>query len=150
MRVERYGYVPTPVAPGKFRGGLSTEREYRSSQDAVLTVRADRERSCRTGSRAERRDAVGQRARIPIREPRTMPPSSAAVKAGDRFRHLTAGAGGWGDPLERDPSDVARDVRNGMLSAEYARREYGVVLTDATSTVDETATDGATRTRAAP
>ena len=50
------------------------------------------------------------------------------VMQGDLFRHLTAGAGGWGDPVERDPAAVARDVRNGKLSAEYARREYRVVV----------------------
>ena len=40
------------------------------------------------------------------------------VKQGDLFRHLTAGAGGWGNPLERAPADVARDVWNGKLTAE--------------------------------
>ena len=43
---------------------------------------------------------------------------SRPVKAGDRFYHRTAGAGGWGDPLDRDPVAVAGDVRNGILSPE--------------------------------
>lgn len=40
--------------------------------------------------------------------------------------HRTAGGGGYGDPLERDPSAVAQDVRNGLLTPEAAREAYGV------------------------
>ena len=42
------------------------------------------------------------------------------VRRGDVFRHILAGAGGWGDPLERDPAAVLRDVRNELLSAAKA------------------------------
>jgi N-methylhydantoinase B len=51
---------------------------------------------------------------------------------------MTAGGGGWGDPLERDPERVLRDVREGYVSAEKAHELYGVVL-DA----DERKVDGA-------
>ena len=43
------------------------------------------------------------------------------------FRHVLAGGGGWGDPLERDPQAVLRDVRNEFVSVEAAREDYGVV-----------------------
>ncbi len=61
------------------------------------------------------------------------------LEYGDVIRIGTPGGGGYGDPLERDPADVAADVRRGVLSAEYAAREYGVVL-HAGATVDEAAT----------
>ncbi|MBI3977626.1 MAG: hydantoinase B/oxoprolinase family protein [Chloroflexi bacterium] len=38
----------------------------------------------------------------------------------------TAGGGGYGRPVERDPVRVLADVRNGFVSAEAAAREYGV------------------------
>ena len=38
------------------------------------------------------------------------------------------GGGGLGDPLDRDAERVARDVRNGMVSADRALADYGVVL----------------------
>ena len=38
------------------------------------------------------------------------------MKQGDLFRHEVAGAGGWGDPLERDPALVLRDVLNEFVS----------------------------------
>ena len=51
-----------------------------------------------------------------------------------------AGAGGWGDPLEREPARVFKDVRNEFLSREAARSEYGVVFEPESLTVDEEAT----------
>ena len=50
------------------------------------------------------------------------------IKKGDVFRHVLAGAGGWGDPLERDPDAVLRDVRNELLSLAKAEADYGVVI----------------------
>ena len=65
---------------------------------------------------------------------------------GDVIRHEWAGGGGWGDPLDRNPAQVLRDVRNEYVSAESARDDYGVVIDAATWTVDEAAT-GALRAR---
>jgi N-methylhydantoinase B len=48
-----------------------------------------------------------------------------SIAAGDRFRWLTAGGGGHGDPRERDPEAVRDDVRDGFVSAEAARTVYG-------------------------
>jgi N-methylhydantoinase B len=44
------------------------------------------------------------------------------------FRYQTNAGGGWGDPLQRDPARVMRDVRDEYVSVEGARREYGVVV----------------------
>jgi len=56
------------------------------------------------------------------------------------FRHVLAGAGGWGDPLERDPAAVLRDVRNELLSPQKALADYGVVVDTTAWTVDSAAT----------
>jgi N-methylhydantoinase B len=50
------------------------------------------------------------------------------LRRDDVFRHVLAGAGGWGDPLERDPAAVLKDVRNELLSAQRAEADYGVVI----------------------
>jgi len=52
--------------------------------------------------------------------------------------HCWQGGGGYGDPLERDPSMVAQDVRSRIVSMRVAREIYGVVLVD--GHVDEEAT----------
>lgn len=50
------------------------------------------------------------------------------AKSGETITVLSAGGGGWGDPLSRDPIAVFDDVRNEMLSLEKAREWYGVDL----------------------
>jgi N-methylhydantoinase B len=47
------------------------------------------------------------------------------------------GGGGYGDPLRRDPRLVAREVREGLLSPEWAREVYGVELLANSSEHDE-------------
>jgi N-methylhydantoinase B len=55
---------------------------------------------------------------------------SIEIGQGDIYQHRTAGGGGWGDPLERDPSAVADDVLNEKVSVEAALRLYGVAVAD--------------------
>lgn len=53
----------------------------------------------------------------------------------------SAGAGGYGNPLERDPSFVLRDVTEGYVSLEKAADDYGVVIESESSKVDQERTD---------
>jgi N-methylhydantoinase B len=46
-------------------------------------------------------------------------------------RVVTTGGGGWGDPLEREPEWVQRDVIEGKVSLAAARDDYGAVLHEA-------------------
>jgi len=62
------------------------------------------------------------------------------VPAGATAVIVTAGGGGWGDPLERDLARVADDVREGYVSVDAARDQYGVVFTRGTLDVDVQAT----------
>jgi N-methylhydantoinase B len=62
------------------------------------------------------------------------------MKRGDVFCHIHPGGGGWGDPLQRDPAAVLKDVRNEFLSAAKAQADYGVVIDVETWTVDAAAT----------
>ena len=50
------------------------------------------------------------------------------VRAGDVVEVWSSGGGGFGDPFERDPALVLRDVRLGFVSQQAARVEYGVVV----------------------
>jgi N-methylhydantoinase B len=44
------------------------------------------------------------------------------------LRYVNCAGGGWGDPLERDPELVKRDVRDGYVTIKGAARSYGVVV----------------------
>jgi N-methylhydantoinase B len=81
-----------------------------------------------------------------IRETGSMPTSAEEVRG--KLRHVApkafdvvqtpndvfllswAGAGGYGDPLERDPERVAGDIQRGNTTREWAREVYGVMLDD--------------------
>jgi N-methylhydantoinase B len=63
-------------------------------------------------------------------EPSTMPGkvSGFPLRTGDIVREETAGGGGFGDPLEREPARVAADVAAGYLTRDQAARRYGVAI----------------------
>jgi N-methylhydantoinase B len=56
--------------------------------------------------------------------------------AGEAFKYVYGGGGGWGDPLARDPERVREDVLDELVSLEAARRDYGVVLTGSLEALD--------------
>ena len=66
-------------------------------------------------------------------------PFRSLLASGSSVTIMTAGGGGWGDPLEREPLRVRMDVIDEYVSRDDARETYGVVL-DAEKNVDEDAT----------
>ena len=54
------------------------------------------------------------------------PKSRGGLEPGDRLILRYGGGAGYGDPRERDPEAVRADVRNGYVTAEAARRDYGI------------------------
>lgn len=59
---------------------------------------------------------------------------------GDVYHCIGMGGGGYGDPLDRDPALVLRDVVNGLVTPEWAAKTYGIVVTGDPLHVDEKAT----------
>jgi N-methylhydantoinase B len=57
----------------------------------------------------------------------------------DVYRTVAMGGGGYGDPIQRDPAHVERDVEAMLVSAEWAERIYGVVIRDGRIDADGTA-----------
>ena len=57
------------------------------------------------------------------------PKGLQVVPAGDRVIVSMPGGGGMGDPTERDPDAVERDVRLGYVTEDAARTEYGFKAT---------------------
>ncbi len=60
-----------------------------------------------------------------------------SVVPGDFFTRPSAGGGGFGDPLERDPEAVLRDVADGYVSVGRARRDYGVAVEEVDADLNE-------------
>lgn len=138
--------------PGKFRGGAGLIRSIELlAPEAYLSWMDDRQTHPAWG-------LYGGRPGIPgdaylIRGDRTfrLPTKYDNFQLAERDRVVvrTGGGGGYGPPWEREPALVARDVIRGFVSREKAATEYGVVLHDGCTTVDEVATETLRRDMAA-
>jgi N-methylhydantoinase B len=142
LQITAYEFIQDAMGPGKFRGGAPFRREYRLLADeAVLQVRSDRRRFRPFGLYGGGAGRPSMNYLNPAANPAPLPSKlTMTMRRGDVFRHEVAGGGGWGDPLERDPAVVLRDVLNQFISSGAAHDDYGVVLAGAPPTVDEAAT----------
>jgi N-methylhydantoinase B len=54
--------------------------------------------------------------------------SGIALDEGDTVTITAGGGGGYGNPLERNAEEVRRDVINGYVTPESAKRDYGAAI----------------------
>ncbi len=145
IEVLRYGFVPDTGGAGRRRGGLAFERAFRFTGEARFTLRGDRRDHPPygvSGGQPGRPSAHKFTTRDGIESMLpTMPMTSYIARPGDVLHVTGSGGGGFGDPFAREPERVLDDVREGKVTVEAARRDYGVVLTPDQSAVDWTATD---------
>jgi N-methylhydantoinase B len=142
LRIEEYGFLPDSGGPGLHRGGLALVRQYRFlEREATLQIRSDRTRFAPYGLAGGQPGQHSQTILNPGPNARVLPAKTLLmIHQGDVFRHELAGAGGWGDPFDRDPDRVLADVLQEKVSVARAREAYGVVLTADGRAVDEMAT----------
>jgi N-methylhydantoinase B len=142
IQLLAYEFVPDKAGAGKYRGGVAFKRDYRFlEEEGVLQVRSDRRTHRPFGLYGGSPGQPSENYLNPENEHRELPSKlTMNVKRGDVFRHVLAGAGGWGDPLERDPGAVLKDVRNELVSPARAEADYGVVIDTKRWTVDAAAT----------
>ena len=135
-------FVQDVGGAGKFRGGASIRRDYKLlEEEAVLQVRADRHDIPPYGLFGGHPGRPSRNVMNPGTENRELPGKlTMTMRRDDVFRHEQPGPGGFGDPLEREPARVARDVRNELVSRDAARRDYGVVFRGESFEIDEAAT----------
>lgn len=140
VEVLRYGLVTDSGGPGQFRGGLAFIREFRFLAPVRFVLRGDRRdhppfgfEGGATGAPSAHLfiGADGAEQRLP-----TMPMQSFTANAGDVFRLIGAGGGGYGDPLTREPGRIADDLLEGKVSPEGAVRDYGVVFAGDGTSID--------------
>jgi N-methylhydantoinase B len=131
LQILAYEFVADKAGAGKFRGGVPFRRDYKLlEEEAILQVRSDRRRFRPFGLYGGQPGAPSENYLNPDgKNPQVLTSKvTMPMRRGEVFRHVLAGAGGWGDPLEREPEMVADDVRNELLSVAKARTDYGVVL----------------------
>jgi len=133
--IERYASICDSGGAGKHRGGNGVEKIYRILEPGEVSIHDDRHQSHPWGILGGKPGACSAKWLIQGDSGRKPLPSKVdhvEVYPGDKIIFQTAGAGGWGDPLERDNEAVRKDVVRRLVSIEVAREAYGVVLDPAT------------------
>jgi N-methylhydantoinase B len=114
--------------PGAQRGGLGqlTSFSNRSGERWSVSCIVDRTRYPAPGLLG---GADGTAGEVLLASGERLSPKAQVDLAHEEVVHLNPpGGGGFGDPFERDPERVRRDVVAGYVSPEAARRDYGVVV----------------------
>lgn len=142
LRIREYATIPDSGGAGLHRGGNGIVIAYEMTERGEVSIHDDRwltypwgvnggEPGMRSTKRLARADGTTEN--IPSKCDRI------TVDPGDILYFNTWGGGGWGNPLERDPDLVLKDVRRGLVTVKGARR-YGVVIdgdrVDIASTTD--------------
>ncbi len=132
IRILRYGLLPDSGGPGLHRGGLATVLEFRAeAPNTQVTARnRDRTRFTSWGVRGGRAGTPSVFLLNPGTEDEVNLGNTdiLTIGPGDAMLVASGGAGGWGDPLQREPAAVLLDVQRGFVSRASAERDYGVVL----------------------
>jgi N-methylhydantoinase B len=125
VRVSQLSLVEDSDGAGRFRGGLGLRKDFLFDRPTTFTVLADRTlrgpwgvlggEDGKTAEYVLIRDGV---------ETRLAAKTTLEVQAGDTISYRTCGGGGYGPSAERDPERIARDVREGKVSARRAREVY--------------------------
>jgi N-methylhydantoinase B len=131
-RIGRYGFRPDSGGPGRFRGGCGLFREYRLGADCSLYLWFERSKTPAWGLFGGH-DATGPEVVVQVdgSEKSLLKVNNLPCKAGTVVTTYTGGGGGYGNPWEREPELVRRDVVAGYVTREGAERDYGVILDDA-------------------
>jgi N-methylhydantoinase B len=141
--IDEFSLVEDSAGAGRYRGGLGLRRAVRMLTPASFTTRIERTRCAPWGLQGGN-DALPNRVYVRRADGSVDQPANGKIDLmqlapGDTYVLESGGGGGVGNPRERPVDAVARDVRLGYISAEAARREYGVAF-DAAQNVDADAT----------
>jgi N-methylhydantoinase B len=139
IRIDGYTTITDSGGAGMHRGGNGIEKRYVFLEPGEVSIHDDRWLTYpwgilggRPGSRSEKLLARtdGSEQRLPSKC------DEVRVEPGDMLVYRTAGGGGWKDPFDRPAEIVESDVAKGLVSADKAERDYGVVIGDPEATAE--------------
>lgn len=129
--------------PGRFRGGLGIDVRVSNLVEGKWNMARPRRRLCPPWGL--RGGGAGGGAAYFLKLPdddefHSIDQVMRRVPAGSQVIIRTGAGGGWGDPFEREPERVLKDVQSGLVSIAAAERDYGVVIEPNSQTIDEART----------
>lgn len=131
------------AGPGKYRGGTGLDYAVEVDSPTTLSLRGEGVRTPSSFGAAGGKAGAKANLTLKFDDGTEMePPQYGVINAKPMRLYLSGAAGGgWGDPFDRDPELVLRDVKDGIVSEEAARGEYGVVIDRTSWSIDVPATD---------
>lgn len=141
VRIWRESFREDGGGPGKFRGGTGVDYVVDVQGPSITSFRGEGLHTPSGFGAAGGRDGQPGVMSLHVGDiVLSAPQFDVREFASFRMTASSPGGGGWGDPLERDPALVLRDVRDGVVSRVAARTEYGVVLAEDAPRIDAEAT----------
>ena len=139
---SHHALVTDSAGPGKFRGGVGVSKGgvLTDANQTVMSYCCDRSRSVTWGIEGglpSIPQGVWLNRGTPDEKYLGALFSNVPVGPGDTFERPSAGGGGFGDALERDPKAVLEDVIDGYVSVGRAAKDYGVVIHAIDPEIDE-------------
>lgn len=133
IRVLKFELVPDSGGAGQFRGGLATRKDFLMLSDTGYIAHADRHDFSPWPMCGGDEGARGIHLRNPESPEETRLASKGGpfeIPEGHILRCQSAGAGGYGDPAERDPESLAEDLADAKITLETARSTYPASLVE--------------------
>lgn len=128
--VEQYTLVQDSGGAGKSRGGLSMMKDIRVlGHSSEFSVKADRQKVAPWGLFGGKPGLPGKITIYPGEKDEEVidsKKSGTPLRENGVLRCQMPGAGGYGDPLERDRAKVIYDLEEGYISLESAKNDYGM------------------------
>jgi N-methylhydantoinase B len=140
MRCVEYELRPRPGA-GRWRGGMGIVRTWACLTDTLFSGEGDgaTDASPPRGLFGGHDGVPGEIVVNPGQADERHAPAKSTnykLKAGDVISLRTANSAGYGDPRERDPERVLRDVLDEVITIADAESDYGVAIDMTSQTVD--------------
>jgi N-methylhydantoinase B len=142
--LRKHEYLCDSAGPGQWRGGLGVETVFEiGADDTQLVIFGDGDEEPAFGLMGGGNGSLNS---IHLRFPDGTEKKTLSldlirgVPKGTVYHQRAGGGGGYGDPRKRPAERVAAELRNGILSAQSAREDYGVVADERTGAVDREAT----------
>jgi N-methylhydantoinase B len=144
--IHRYSLMTDSGGAGEFRGGSGTRIEIEPLNHPMTVVGFGEGRQLPTSGAAGAHNIMLEpklgrliHRKVDGEEQQFIYNAQLTAQPGERVININPGGGGYGNPLRRPIASVLNDVRNGLVSREGARLEYGVVI-ESNGLVDEAAT----------
>ena len=142
--VEKRELIPDSGGPGRMKGGLGRrmvlripDDEYAPLPPVSLAMQSGRYRHPPEGLFGGKQ---GLKATFLVNGKEGNPYGLTHLKPGDVVMIDAPGGGGYGNPVERDPELVEKDVLEGYVTRDDAAEQYGVIIDPGTLKVDVGAT----------